>query len=400
MSTSAIRLRQSLKAHPVADLLPPMSAAEYDELRESIRANGLREPVTVHRDGRIIDGRHRARICLELCLPLETRTFDGEDNELLAFVLDLNLKRRHLSETQRAAVAAELANLREGRPKTASIEAVSQSTAAHLLNVSRSAVQRAEIVRKRGVPELFEAIKRDKLAASQAAMLSKMSTGKQRQALGLIESGVRAQRVVLSARRTERAQQIEQASAAAPLTELGRKFALFYADPPYDFRTWSDAGILKSPALQYPTMSIPEICAVSVSQIAARDAVLFLWTPNFVPSDAVAQILVAWCFTYKSQMVWVKEKPGLGHLVGWCRSRHETLIIATRGKMPPPPHPRDSVFEFPRPGPHSAKPTEIRDWIANEAYPGLAGCELFARGATAPGWIAWGHEALQVGVPA
>lgn len=64
----------------------------------------------------------------------------------------MELKRRHLSEEQRAMVAGRLANLKEGRPqKTAPIGAVvSQPDAAELLNVSRSSVQRAVAVQRDG----------------------------------------------------------------------------------------------------------------------------------------------------------------------------------------------------------------------------------------------------------
>ncbi len=73
-----------------------------------------------------------------------------------AFVISLNLKRRHLSEEQRAMVAGRLANLKEGRPqKTAPIGAVvSQPDAAELLNVSRRSVQRAVAVQRDGTPDL------------------------------------------------------------------------------------------------------------------------------------------------------------------------------------------------------------------------------------------------------
>ncbi len=45
--------------HPVANIFPLMGEAELDALAEDIRANGLREPVWLHRDGRIVDGRNR-----------------------------------------------------------------------------------------------------------------------------------------------------------------------------------------------------------------------------------------------------------------------------------------------------------------------------------------------------
>jgi hypothetical protein len=88
--------------HPLADLIPPMSASEFDELRASIQAEGLRLPITLHTEGRILDGRHRYRACAELGLVPPTETFVG--------------KRRHLDESQRAMVAAKLETMKQGRP--------------------------------------------------------------------------------------------------------------------------------------------------------------------------------------------------------------------------------------------------------------------------------------------
>ena len=72
----------------------------------------------------------------------------------LEFVISKNLKRRHLNESQRAMIAARLANMQEGRPrKTASFDAVSQSDAATMLNVSRPSVQRAKAVQENAPTE-------------------------------------------------------------------------------------------------------------------------------------------------------------------------------------------------------------------------------------------------------
>ena len=54
-----------LKPHPVAEIIPEMSSQQFDQLVADIRQNGLREPVLLHPDGSIIDGRHRYRACLE-----------------------------------------------------------------------------------------------------------------------------------------------------------------------------------------------------------------------------------------------------------------------------------------------------------------------------------------------
>jgi hypothetical protein len=78
-------------------------------------------------------------------------------------VIDRNLRRRHLDESQRAMVAASLANMKIGHPVlTRSIDRietqVSQTKAAELLNVGAKSVERAAKVRKDGDPELVRAV--------------------------------------------------------------------------------------------------------------------------------------------------------------------------------------------------------------------------------------------------
>src|SRR5690606_10178644 len=107
-----------MEFHPVADLFPMMSEEEFDNLVASIEVNGIREPVWLHNDGRVVDGRNRYMACRELGFDPPTRTFEGTDDALLKFVLDLNLHRRHLNASQRAMVAAKLANMTGGRPAT------------------------------------------------------------------------------------------------------------------------------------------------------------------------------------------------------------------------------------------------------------------------------------------
>lgn len=89
----------------------------------------------------------------------------------MAFVVSLNLHRRHLDESQRAMVAAKLATMNRGRPaENASIEAFTQRQAAELLNVSRPSVQRAREVLDNGTPELVAAVERGEVSVSAAAV--------------------------------------------------------------------------------------------------------------------------------------------------------------------------------------------------------------------------------------
>ena len=138
-----------MKAHPYADILPLLEGEAFDSLVADIRANGLLEPITIH-EGMILDGRNRYRACKAAGIEPQFLEFDGDDP--LAFVLSLNLHRRHLDESQRAMVAARLANLKHGdeRAAIANLQLPRKAASPRLLNVSRSGVQRARAVVDKG----------------------------------------------------------------------------------------------------------------------------------------------------------------------------------------------------------------------------------------------------------
>jgi hypothetical protein len=98
--------------HPIADAWPLLGEPELQELADDIKANDLRHPIVRHRDGSILDGRNRYLACRMAGVECPSTTYEGQDGaELVAFVVSLNEKRRHLTTDQRAAVAAEIANL-------------------------------------------------------------------------------------------------------------------------------------------------------------------------------------------------------------------------------------------------------------------------------------------------
>lgn len=106
-----------MKFHPLSELFPLMQGREFDELVADIKAHGLREPITTL-DGMILDGRNRWRACEAAGAEPRTCEYHGEDP--LGWVVSLNLHRRHLDESQRAIVAAKIANLGDGQRKSAS----------------------------------------------------------------------------------------------------------------------------------------------------------------------------------------------------------------------------------------------------------------------------------------
>jgi ParB-like chromosome segregation protein Spo0J len=97
----------TMEFHEVANIFPLMEGEQFRELCTDIATNGLIEPIWIWQD-KIIDGRNRYRACVELGIPSECREYKGTEEGLLPFVLALNLKRRHLTASQRAAVAVDV----------------------------------------------------------------------------------------------------------------------------------------------------------------------------------------------------------------------------------------------------------------------------------------------------
>lgn len=179
------RLEKNMEFHECANIFPLMDSEEFNFLCTDIAENGLLEAIWTYHH-RIIDGRNRYNACLQLNIEPRYREWTG-NGSLVAFIVSLNLRRRHLSTSQRAIVAARLANLSEGRPahkETASNEAViSQAEAADMLNVSRSSVQRATKVLREGVNDLAELIESGELEVSPAAHFAELPKGKQKRLL-------------------------------------------------------------------------------------------------------------------------------------------------------------------------------------------------------------------------
>lgn len=112
--------------------------------------------------------------------------------------------------------------------------------------------------------------------------------------------------------------------------------------------------------------------------------------------DEGLDVVRAWGFTPKAELVWVKTvaaggqalRIGMGRYV---RNAHETCIVAARGKAASLIQSRSvpSVFFAPR-GEHSAKPDAFYELVERLA-PGPR-VELFARRGR-PGWKTLGDQA-------
>ena len=175
-----------------------------------------------------------------------------------------------------------------------------------------------------------------------------------------------------------------------------KKFATILADPPWQFtnRTGKIAPENKK-LTRYDTMTLDEICALPVGEVARERAHLYLWVPNALLPWGL-QAMAAWGFTYKSNLIWHKiRKDGGpdGRGVGfYFRNVTEMVLFGVRGKNVRHLNAgRQQVnFMASRKQEHSRKPDE--QYAVIESCSPAPYLELFARGARS-GWAVWGDQA-------
>ncbi len=141
--------------HPIADIFPLISETELAVLADDILENGLRQAITLHSDGSVLDGRNRDLACVIAHVEPRYVVWNGHGTPE-AFVISMNLHRRHLKESQRGMIAARLATAKAGqRSDLGEISPRSHTAreAAELLNVNRATVISAKTVLREGTSE-------------------------------------------------------------------------------------------------------------------------------------------------------------------------------------------------------------------------------------------------------
>ena len=194
---------------------------------------------------------------------------------------------------------------------------------------------------------------------------------------------------------------LQRMPISAPAEDLarfvdGREFGAILADPPWRFANQTGKVAPEHRRLsRYGTMTLDEIKALPVADIAAPVAHLYLWCPNALLPDGLA-VLAAWGFAYKSNVVWHKiRKDGGsdGRGVGfYFRNVTELILFGVRGRNARTlaPGRRQVNYVATRKREHSRKPDE--QYALVEACSPGPFIELFARG-TRKGWAAWGDQA-------
>jgi hypothetical protein len=111
--------------HPVANIFPLLDGAEFEEFVADVKSQGVREPIVLYED-KILDGRNRYRACKEAGVEPLFTNYEGDDP--LAYVISVNLRRRHLTAGQREAVLKELI---KARPKLSNRQIAVKASVSH-----------------------------------------------------------------------------------------------------------------------------------------------------------------------------------------------------------------------------------------------------------------------------
>lgn len=427
-----------IEFHPLANLFPLIEGTDFEDLALDIADHGLHESIWLL-DGKILDGRNRYLAAIEAGVLDRSDSawrddgrlrhsfleFDPDENgDPLAFVISKNLHRRQLDESQRATVAAKIANMRQGErtdlaEPSANLPKVAQADAARMLNVSERSLRTAKTVIEKGVPELQQAVERGEIAVSAAALVASQPEEVQRRMVEVDSPAFHAEvkrirdakQAQKKARRETRERELGTRQEALP----DKKYGLILCDVEVEFETYSkETGMDRSAANHYPVSDLLTLMRRNVASIAAPDCILLFWipVPHLVEAICIAD---AWGFMrldrdvetgflmpdkrqskYVSHWAWLKSRIITGY---WNRGKHELLLIFTRGHPVAPEMGdaklaswvEDMAVEAPH-GVHSAKPAVFAEWI-EKLWPNTPKIELNRRGPARPGWDAWGNEA-------
>jgi site-specific DNA-methyltransferase (adenine-specific) len=330
--------------HPYADIFPAMSDEELDALTADIRQNGLLEPIVLH-DGKVLDGRHRQIACDRAGVAAGFRAYAGKDP--LAFVLSVNLQRRHLSAEQKAVAAARLATLAAQRPTkrvSAQICAVnSQPEAAAAFGVSRRSVQSARKAIDCGEPEVIALMDVGKCPVSVAAKIVDESPAVQVAIAADIAEGMAPAKAVRKAKQAKKDEAAAVAISQLPpkdvrymlvvgscldaLSLQAESVDCIVTDPPYPrefLPVYRDLARVAAHALK-PGGSLVCMCGQSyLPEVLAAlgESLVYRWTLAYLtPGGQSSQLWERTVNTFWKPLLWFTKGTYSGPWIGdVCKS--------------------------------------------------------------------------------
>lgn len=171
-----------LTQHKLSAAFPSMSDADFQALAEDIALNGLKQPVVIYEE-QVLDGWHRYAACVKAGMTPKL-TYLEQDEDPVSFVLSMNMNRRHLTVSQRAA-AVVACNVWRGVGSNQHDERVGNSAEAlaEMADVSERTIRNAKAAEEAGLGEL---VRDGELTAKRAADVAKLP---KRQRAAAIKNG-------------------------------------------------------------------------------------------------------------------------------------------------------------------------------------------------------------------
>lgn len=282
----------------VAIILPPLAKDDYERLKASIEKDGQQIPILIDSNtDDIVDGEHRLKICQELGLEplIEKRALDPK--EAIVLKISLNLARRHLTAEQKDELSVVLRRKGFTQEETAKLVGLSRPTV-------RKAEKKAQVLEKVSItfiPDLRYSIKPEQ----EEEIVTRVDKG-ETQAQVASDYGISQQRVGQIKQKVKAREEIPAPVEIPPFPE-GR-YRCIVIDPPWPMKKIErDVRPAQGIALDYPTMSLDEITALPIADLADPDGChIYLWTTHrFLP--VALGIFNDWGAKYQCLMTWVKN---------------------------------------------------------------------------------------------
>lgn len=303
-----------------ANYIRPLSDEEFEKLKESIKLEGIRDPLVVW-NGFLIDGYHRYKIATELEIEFKTIEIDLPDKEAVKeWIIKNQLGRRNLTEQEASYYRGKLYESRKQHqyihpkseaqnvPRINTAEEIGREYGVSHMTVKRDA-QFSQAVDK-VAEEVGEEAKRAILSGQ--ANIPKKDVEKlieiKQEAPEFIEPVLNGEITISKAvqetkrkKITEKLNDIETVEAKA----VEGVFDVIVIDPPWPMEKIEREVAPNQVEFEYPTMTIEEIKELKIP--CADDCHVWLWTTQkYLP--VAFQILQAWNLKYVCTFVW--HKPG------------------------------------------------------------------------------------------
>jgi len=373
------------------DLIPPLEKDELTRLEKSIKTEGCREPITLW-NGTIVDGHNRYNVCIRNKIEFKTKEkrFKNEE-EVYLWMIDTQLGRRNISVYDRTRLAlkqediiSKSAKEQQKRKPTFVLEkSTKQKTNQKILVGTKKPLD----TRKK----IAEIAKVSDNTVAKVKFIEQKADDKQK--ADLSSQKVSINKTYNELKKADKRKEIVEKFQQPKLPQKKKKYNVILADPPWNFKHYSDKGKGKAADNHYKCQNLQEIKDLPIEDLADDNCVLFMWvTYPFLQKSF--EVIKAWGFTYKTVgFTWVKRNKkanswfwGMGY---WTRSNAEICIIATKGSITRQSSSVHQIIDSPIEQ-HSKKPDIVRDKIV-ELVGDIPRIELFARNKT-KGWDSWGNE--------